>query len=291
MNDASFPRLAEYDEFGHHGAYAADMGPFYLRRRDGGGWRYAFPLDERHTNAAGISHGGALYSFADHLIGHTIVSGLGRGCATVKLKVEFQGASRPGQLLEAECEIVKATRTLAFVRARLFCGSHVVMTADGCFKLGGEFDLESLQPSATKVPDIPAPAIPEGFKPYSLQGGFAELYGPMLYRRGGEGDFVCAIATSGRHDNTTGATHGGVVFAFADDLIGRTVSATSRRFSATICLDMQYLAPAPLGSWLTGRAEVIAMDEDFAHVRTEVMDGDTPIASAMGIWRLFDRYG
>ena len=289
MNDVSIsPLLADYDQFGQHGAYAADMGPFYLRRRKDGGWRYAFPLDERHTNAAGISHGGALYSFADHLIGHNIVSKLGRFCATVKLKVEFLGASRPGQLVEAECEIVKATRTMAFVRARLFSGSHLLMTADGCFKLSGEFDPKKLKPAALKVPDISVPAIPEGFKPYSLQGGFAELYGPMLYRRGEEGEFVCGIATSGRHDNNVGATHGGVVFAFADDLIGRTVSATSRRFSATICLDLQYLAPAPLGSWLTGQADIIAIDEEFAHVRTEVLADNTPVATAMGVWRLFD---
>ena len=34
----------------------------------------------------------------------------------------------------------------------------------------------------------------------------------------------------------------------------------------------------------------VHMDDDYAQVRTEVMVGDDAVASAQGLWRLFDRY-
>jgi uncharacterized protein (TIGR00369 family) len=289
---------AGFEEFQRYGPYAAQLGPFYLCHDDRDGWRYALPLEERHTNPTGITHGGALYGFADHLMGHNIVHNLGRMCATIKLKVEFMGASRPGQLVEGSCRIIRTTRTMAFLRATLSSGGQPLMSADGVYKLGPENDLDSLRErlaggadhaeAATR--DVEPAPVPAGFKPYRTQGNFAALYGPMLYRRDGEDEFVCGIATGGRHDNSTGVIHGGVVFAFADDLLGRTVSASARRYSATVCLDIQYHRPAALGSWLSGRAEVIAIDDDYAQVRTDVYAGDETVASAQGLWRLFGRY-
>jgi uncharacterized protein (TIGR00369 family) len=260
-----------FEKFKRHGPYAARVGPFYLRELETGGWHYALPLEDRHTNPTGITHGGALYGFADHMMGHNIVSTLNRMCATVKLKVEFMGASRPGQ------------------------GSHLLMSADGTFKLGPEIgNLSSNHHPGTRGADdgadVEPAATPPGFKPYRTQGNFAALYGPLQYHRRDDGAFVCGFATGSEHDNSTGSVHGGAIFAFADDLLGRTVSASSKRYSATVCLDIQYLRPVLPGSWLSGQSEVLSMNDDYAQVRTDVMVGDDAVASAQGLWRLFDRY-
>jgi uncharacterized protein (TIGR00369 family) len=276
-----------------HGAFAGRMGPLYCRQAGDGGFEYALPVDERHTNPNGIVHGGALYSFADHLLGHAIVHRLQRGCATVKLKVEFVNAVRPGQLVRAACEIVRATRTMAFVRARLATEGGTVMTADGCFKLTAPFDPERMAahtPGETSGAAPETPTSPEGFKPFRLQGNFAAVYGPMYYRQSDEGGYVCGFHSTAGHDNTTGAVHGGALFAFADDLIGRAVSATTRRHSATIALDAQYLAPAPLDAWFEGRAEIQGIEDDMAFVRTLVTCGERAILTADGVWRLFRPY-
>ncbi|HZD26811.1 MAG TPA: PaaI family thioesterase, partial [Alphaproteobacteria bacterium] len=265
--------------------------PFWLRPEAGGGWRYAFATDRRHTNPTGIVHGGALYSFADQFLGHAIVYGLKRACATVKLKVEYLAAVRPGQVVEGTCEIVRATRTMAFVRGRVLAGNRAVMTADGCFKLAGALDLARLRDLPEPEPvEIGPVEPPDGFRAFRLQGGFAGFYGPMHYRREADGSYVCGMQATAGVDNTNGVVHGGALFAFADDMMSRAVSATSRRFSATISLDAQYLAPGPLDAWLEGRADITRLSHGLAFVRGEVSHAGRPVLSADGIWRLFDRY-
>jgi len=282
-----------YQPFGRHGAFAQRIGPFFLRPDGDGGWRYALQLDRRHLNPNGIAHGGALYSFADQFLGHAIVHRLHRMCATVKLKVEFLSAARPGHLVEGDCDIVRASRTMAFVRARVRSGGTLLMTADGTFKLLAPIDparLTGPSPPEPPVPDVAPPEPPTGFKPFRLQGAFADFYGPMYYRQEADGGYVCGMQATPAHDNSTGVVHGGALLAFADDALGRAIAATSRRYTATIGLDAQYLAPGPLDAWLTARAEITRMARSLAFARCEVMNGDKPVFHADAIFRLFARY-
>tara|TARA_R110002167_G_scaffold36044_11_gene114747 strand:+ start:897 stop:1805 length:909 start_codon:yes stop_codon:yes gene_type:complete len=283
--------------FRRHGAFAAAMGPFYEQPLGDRRYRYGFLAEARHCNPQGTIHGGAMYSFADHMAGHAVVHATGRICATLKLKVEFMAAPPVGGWIEGRCEIYRTTRTLAFVRIRLSSGPRHVMTADGCFRLFGEIPLRRDTPGQAGEPmdelapePHPAPAIAEGYKAFSLQGEFAGIYGPMQYRREADGRFLCGLATHAGHDNSTGVVHGGVLFAFADDLMGRAVSATSRRYSSTIALDVSYLDAAPLGAWLEGRAEIQGLDDDLCFIRSTVSHDGRPLLSAAGVWRLFRRF-
>ena len=112
----------------------------------------------------------------------------------------------------------------------------------------------------------------------------------MRYRRDDEGRFICGLATHVGHDNSAGVVHGGVLFTFADDLMGRAVSSTSRRYSSTIALDVSYLDAAPLGAWLDGQADISALDDDLCFIRSNVSHEGRLLLSAAGVWRLFKRF-
>lgn len=282
-----------FQPFARHGSFAERIGPFYEQAIAEGGFRYGFMAEARHCNPQGNIHGGAMYSFADHIAGHAVVHATQRICATVKFKVEFMAAPPVGGWIEGACDIYRVTRTLAFLRVTLSSAGRTVMAADGCFHLGEPIaDMRATGHAAereqTQQPQ--SPEAPEGFKAFSLQGEFAAIYGPMQYRKDPDGRFVCGFATHAGHDNSTGATHGGALFAFADDAMGRAVSSTSRRYSSTIALDVQYLGRAPLGAWIEGRADITGLDDDLCFIHCLVGQDDRPLLQAAGVWRLFKRF-
>ncbi|CAG1019841.1 partial acyl-coenzyme A thioesterase 13, partial [Burkholderiaceae bacterium] len=64
-----------------------------------------------------------------------------------------------------------------------------------------------------------------------------------------------------RHTNPLGICHGGMMASFCDMLLPMTahrrVSEIAQRFLPTISLQIDYLAPSPLGAWVQGEAQVL----------------------------------
>ena len=117
--------------------YPALIGPF-LARRDGDGWRYGFVAEQRHLNKGGVVHGGMLMSFADDALGMTVWQAVGRKpCTTVQLSTQFVSPVRPGELVEVRAEVLRATRTVVFVRGVLEVAGRAVCHADGVWKILG----------------------------------------------------------------------------------------------------------------------------------------------------------
>ncbi len=119
--------------------YPALIGPFWAKRREGGeGWRYGFLAEPRHLNDGGVIHGGMLMSFADDVLGLTVWEAAGRRmCTTVQLNTHFIAPLRVGEFLEGEAEILRATRTVVFVRGLLRVGDRTCVAADGVWKILG----------------------------------------------------------------------------------------------------------------------------------------------------------
>jgi uncharacterized protein (TIGR00369 family) len=117
--------------------YPALVGPF-LARRDGDGWRYGFVAEKRHLNLGGVVHGGMLMSFADDALGATVWQSVARKpCTTVQLNTQFVSPVRLGEFVEVRAEVLRATRTLVFVRGVLQVGGRTVIHADGVWKILG----------------------------------------------------------------------------------------------------------------------------------------------------------
>ena len=117
--------------------YPALIGPF-LARREGEGWRYAFVAEQRHLNLGGVVHGGMLVSFADDALGMTVWQAAGRKpCTTVQLNTQFIAPVRLREMVEVRAEVLRATRTVVFVRGALEVAGRTVVHADGVWKILG----------------------------------------------------------------------------------------------------------------------------------------------------------
>jgi uncharacterized protein (TIGR00369 family) len=111
------------------------IGPI-LFKRDDRGLRFGFLADPKHENRRGVIHGGMLAAFSDRALGaaaRDVQAGI--SVATIELGVHYVSAVNVGEFVEAECETVRMTRSLAFMRGTLMVGDRVVATAEGVWKI------------------------------------------------------------------------------------------------------------------------------------------------------------
>ncbi len=111
------------------------VGPFFQRQIDGD-LHFIFPTDPRHHNLRGVLQGGALMTFADRSLGitarfHTKAA----RTATVQLDVQFVDATQIGETVAHTPRLVRATRSLVFLRTDLMVGDRVVGIAQGVWKI------------------------------------------------------------------------------------------------------------------------------------------------------------
>jgi uncharacterized protein (TIGR00369 family) len=103
-------------------------------------------------------------------------------------------------------------------------------------------------------------AVPEGFRPLVMGGEFMAVNGPLYLRHEGE-TVQLGFRVEPRHTNPLGICHGGMLATFADMLLPATIHRRTepahRRFLPTISLQMDYMAPAPLGAWVQGEAQLL----------------------------------
>jgi len=105
-------------------------GPFWSRRDDAG-WRHAALAEPRHVNNQGVVHGRLLLTFADHAVSLTVWEHVGRqACSTIQLNMQFIDAARPGDFIEAAVTIIRATRSVVFVRGSLTVDTRPVASMD-----------------------------------------------------------------------------------------------------------------------------------------------------------------
>lgn len=113
-------------------------------------------------------------------------------------------------------------------------------------------------------------AVPSGFGALSIGGDFIGINGPLYLRRAGE-RVQLGFRVEKRHTNPLGICHGGMMASFCDMLLPfcahRQRAEVRDRFLPTISLQVDYLAPAPLGAWVQGEADVLRVTGSlvFAH--------------------------
>ncbi len=110
-------------------------GPFFARYDAGGAIECGFRPDAKNRNGGGNVHGGALLTFADFslfMIASAVLPEFHGVTAT--LNAEFVGAARPDRLLTARGEVVKAGRSLIFVRGTIDDAGEAVMSFSGVIK-------------------------------------------------------------------------------------------------------------------------------------------------------------
>lgn len=115
--------------------FVALVGPYYYKPLPEGGFVYGVQTDERHNNTNGVLHGAVYVALADTFLGHALLHGLQRKCATISLNSSFIAGAAPGAWLEGRPTIVRATRSVAYLNAEVHADGVLVYTASAVFKL------------------------------------------------------------------------------------------------------------------------------------------------------------
>jgi acyl-coenzyme A thioesterase 13 len=110
------------------------IGPFCFRG-EGADLRCGFEPTPSHLNGGGTVHGGALMSFADFAlfaIAHNDLAGA--KAVTVAFNCEFLAPGGLGAMIEAKGEVLRATRSLVFVRGLMMQEARTLLAFSGALK-------------------------------------------------------------------------------------------------------------------------------------------------------------
>lgn len=135
----------------------------------------------------------------------------------------------------------------------------------------------------------PSDAVPPGFQPHPAGGPFMAANGP-LYLRVLDGQARVGLRIEPRHTNPMGHLHGGMMASFCDMLVPLAVHhqnpELAQHFLPTISLQIDYLAPAPLGSWIEGQAELLRATRSLVFAQGLVTADGTRCARVSGVFKI-----
>jgi uncharacterized protein (TIGR00369 family) len=133
--DAFDPARAGWEIISSNTAFGDLVGPVW-RRKEGERLRFGFVVAPKHLNRAGNLHGGMLMTLADNAMAIAAREASGaRRHATIELNIQFIGAVRLGEFVEAHPEVSRSTRSLTFMQAKMFVGTRLVVTTNGIWKI------------------------------------------------------------------------------------------------------------------------------------------------------------
>lgn len=115
--------------------FEAHAGPFYFRIEADGRPVCAMRAEQQHMNGGGFMHGGAIMTFADYCLFVIARDDLQDShSVTAQFNGDFVGAVPPGSLVECRGEVVKAARSMVFVRGLITTGDQPVMSFSAIVK-------------------------------------------------------------------------------------------------------------------------------------------------------------
>jgi uncharacterized protein (TIGR00369 family) len=132
--------------------FIAANGPLYTRLNEGR-LQVGFLVEDRHCNPMGICHGGMLATLADMvcpITAHfTCEAAKNRFLPTISLQVDYIASARLGAWVQAEAQVLRATRSMVFVQGLLTAEDSVVARVSGIFKIGRvmEFPMSKTPPT------------------------------------------------------------------------------------------------------------------------------------------------
>ena len=133
--------------------------------------------------------------------------------------------------------------------------------------------------------------IPTGFAPFKLAMGFLAANGP-LYGKWDGTHLVMGFRVEPRHCNPGQVAHGGMMATFADMLLpiaSRFQSQTDMGFLPTVNLACDFLAPAPLGAWVEGKADLVTRTRNMLFAQGIATADGVTCLRANGIFKVRTR--
>lgn len=120
-------------------------------------------------------------------------------------------------------------------------------------------------------------------------GEFIRVNGP-LWIRADDGRVQLGMRVEARHTNGMLVGHGGMIATFCDMLMPlaarRLVDRLDAIFLPTISLQVDYLAPVPIGCWLQGDARVLRATRNMVFMEALIMADAEAAARASAILKV-----
>ncbi len=129
---------------------------------------------------------------------------------------------------------------------------------------------------------------PAGFRPLESGGRFIADNGPIFWRRDGDG-LVFGFVVQERNCNPGGIAHGGWLASVADMILPLSATQAAELqdyFLLTVSFSLDYLAPAPLGSWVQGRGTLIGRTRQLVFAQGTLTIEDAVILRFSGVFKL-----
>lgn len=130
---------------------------------------------------------------------------------------------------------------------------------------------------------------PEDFILSTSRGPYTTHNGPFFHKVTANG-FVHGVRVKKRHCNSRGITHGGMLMAFADGLLGTAVWRETQTVALTVRMNSDFLSSARPGEWLEGTARVTRATRSVAFCEAELYVGSRPVLKATGVFKLMPRH-
>lgn len=134
MSDAPLPPFEGFTIYDPIDPYENLAGPFFWKQRADGTHHFALKAEAQHCNRHGIVHGGLMMTMIDLTMIVSAKQQQDEQLVTVSLNSEFVAAGQAGEIIEAEGELVRRTRSLAFARGRVFVGDRTLLAASAVMK-------------------------------------------------------------------------------------------------------------------------------------------------------------
>jgi uncharacterized protein (TIGR00369 family) len=99
-------------------------------------YEFKATINEKHLNAAGITHGGFIAALVDAGAGTAAHRSADQNpCVTISLELKFISVVKLGQELIGKTLIQKKTKTMVFLTCELTAEDKIVATASGVWKI------------------------------------------------------------------------------------------------------------------------------------------------------------
>ena len=133
--DPDHPGWLSFGDF-PPGSFAAATGKLLFKPDGPGRAVVRMAPTERHMNLGGSIHGGAVMSFIDMaLFSGGRCAGMAEGhYVTLDLTTHFLGRGRPGEPLDAYVELIRQTRSFAFLQGVVRQGGEACYSFTGTLK-------------------------------------------------------------------------------------------------------------------------------------------------------------
>ncbi|MDX1694037.1 MAG: PaaI family thioesterase [Ketobacteraceae bacterium] len=119
--------------------FSNHVGPLYYKRETDAegtpvGW-VGMPFRNIHVGGNNRGHGGVLLTLLDEAMGMNAAICRGDSpVVTLSLQTSFLAATEPGHFLMATGTVTQASKSVAFVEGKAWCGDQLVGTANGVWK-------------------------------------------------------------------------------------------------------------------------------------------------------------